>query len=62
MPDKKKPKGAVRGQAGLKIDLSIAEVYEAVCEDCQKELRELVRSKISDQMVDQVLGEAVGEP
>jgi len=38
--------------------LTFAEVNKVLCEKCRKHLRSLVRDKISEQMVDGVLGEA----
>jgi hypothetical protein len=39
----------------LAVQLSIQEVYDCVCPECQKQIKALVRDKISDQMVDQVI-------
>ena len=44
-------------QKGLTINLSIREIYDAACPKCKKKIKELIRDKISDQMVSQVIGE-----
>lgn len=40
----------------LNIQLTIREVYAACCPACQAKIRQLVKDKISDQAVDQVVG------
>ena len=42
-------------QQQLAVQLSIQEVYDCTCAKCQKRIKDLVRDKISDQMVDQVI-------
>lgn len=42
-------------QQQLAVQLSIQEVYDCTCPMCQKRIKDLVRDKISDQMVDQVI-------
>jgi len=42
-------------QAGLKIDLSVKEIYDRLCPKCKKALKELVKEKLTDQMVEQML-------
>ena len=42
-------------QAGLKINLSVKEIYERLCPKCKKRLRELIKEKITDNMVNQIL-------
>jgi len=46
----------------LAVQLSIQEVYDCTCAECQKKIKDLVRGKISDQMVDKVIkgGPAAG--
>ena len=46
----------------LSVQLGIQEVYDCICPKCQKRIKDLVRDKISDQMVDQVIkgGPAAG--
>lgn len=43
-------------QAGLQVQLSVQEIHEVLCEGCRERLRALVKEKITDQMVDQVIG------
>lgn len=42
--------------AGLQVQLSVAEIQAILCPECRAKLRELVRAKITDQLVDQVIG------
>lgn len=42
------------------MQLSVAEINAVLCEKCRKKLRDLVKEKITDQLVDQVMGVAVG--
>lgn len=41
---------------GLNVQLSIKEIYSVVCPDCKEKIKAMIRDKISDQMVDQVIG------
>lgn len=43
-------------QAGMQVQLSIKEINEMLCPQCKAVLRELIKSKISDQMIDSVVG------
>jgi len=38
-----------------KVDLSIKDIYKLLCPDCQAKLRDLVKSKMADQMLDRAL-------
>jgi len=38
------------------ITLTLREVYDRLCPKCKNHIRELVRNKISDQLVDQAIG------
>jgi len=42
--------------ASTEVKISIAEIYEVLCDKCKKRLKELIRNKIADQMVEQVIG------
>lgn len=44
-------------QAGIRVDLKLREIHALVCKKCKEKLRKLVRDKISEQLVDQVIGE-----
>ena|GEM_PF-1908857 len=44
-------------KAGLSISLTVKEIYERLCPKCKKRLRELIKEKITDNMVNQVLAE-----
>ena len=44
-------------KTGLNIQLTIKEIYERMCPKCKRRLRELIKEKITDDMVNQVLGE-----
>lgn len=43
-------------QAGMNIQLSIPEIYKLCCPKCKKQLKRLIREKISDEMVSKVVG------
>ena len=43
-------------QAGMSVQLAIPEIYKELCPKCKKKLRRLIKEKITDQMVSQVLG------
>ena len=43
-------------QAGIQIQLSVKEIYDRVCPKCQAKIRELIKEKVTDQMVSQVVG------
>jgi len=47
-------------QAMKPITLTLKEVYQQLCPKCKNHIRELVRDKISDQLVDMALGLNVG--
>jgi hypothetical protein len=47
---------------GVKINLSLNEIYKVLCPKCQKKLKDLVKDKLSDQMVEEALaGKAENE-
>jgi hypothetical protein len=37
------------------ISLSVKEIYERLCPKCKKALKELIRDKLTDRMVEQML-------
>lgn len=43
-------------QAGISVQLSVKEIYDAVCKKCKKKIKDLIKEAISDQMVSQVIG------
>ena len=43
-------------QAGINVQLNVREIYKRLCPKCQKKIRELIKAKVTDQMVDQVIG------
>ena len=44
-------------QAGISVQLSVKEIYDKMCPKCKAKIREIVKEKITDQMVSQVIGE-----
>jgi bacterioferritin-associated ferredoxin len=46
-------------QAGIQVQLSVKEIYDKMCPKCQEKLRQLIKEKVSDEMVSQVIGETV---
>jgi len=43
-------------QAGISIQLSVKEIYGRCCKKCQRRIRELIKEKITEEMVSQVIG------
>jgi len=43
-------------QQGINVQLSVKDIYNAVCPDCKKKIKEMVKAQISDKMVNQVTG------
>jgi len=42
--------------AGISVQLSVKEIYDRMCVKCRKKIRDLIKEKITDQMVSQVIG------
>jgi len=42
-------------QAGLSVQLSVKEIYERLCPKCKKVVRELIKEKITEEMVEKVI-------
>jgi hypothetical protein len=42
------------------VQLSIKEIYDRVCPDCKVKIRDLVKERLSEQMITQVIGEVKG--
>jgi hypothetical protein len=40
---------------GIQVNLSLPEIYKALCPKCKKALQELVKSKMADQAIQQAL-------
>lgn len=43
-------------QQGINVQVSIKEIYKKACPKCKKMIRTLIRERITDQMVTQVIG------
>lgn len=43
-------------ESNINVQLSIKEIYEAVCPECQLKIKELIKSKITDQTVTKIIG------
>lgn len=43
----------------LSIQVTLKEVYDVLCPQCRKKLKELIKEKITDEMVRNVLGEQI---
>jgi len=41
----------------MSVQLSVKEIYDVVCQKYKKKIRQLIREKITDQMISQVIGE-----
>jgi uncharacterized protein with PIN domain len=44
-------------QTGLSVQLSIKEIYDKLCPKCKEKLRQLVKEKVTDDMVNKIIGE-----
>jgi len=44
-------------KAQMSVQLSVKEIYDVVCPKCKKKIRQLIKEKITDQMISQVIGE-----
>jgi len=40
----------------IQVQLRLKEIYEALCPKCKKKIRKLIKEKITDDMVNRVLG------
>ena len=40
----------------VRVSLTLKEVYELLCDDCRRRLRKLVRDKVAESLVEQVIG------
>ena len=43
-------------QAGISIQLSVKEIYIKMCPECKAKIRELIKEKVADEMLSQVIG------
>ena len=43
-------------KAGIQVQMTVREIHAILCEECREKLRRLVKDKISEQLVDQVIG------
>jgi hypothetical protein len=41
---------------GISVQLSIKEIYDAACPKCKEKIRALVKAKLTDDMVNKVIG------
>jgi len=44
-------------KAQMSVQLSVKEIYDIVCPKCKKKIRQLIKEKITDQMISQVISE-----
>lgn len=44
-------------KAGLNIQLKVQDIYNCVCKECKTKIRELIKERITDEMVTQVIGD-----
>jgi len=42
-------------EAGLRINVSLKEVYEKLCPKCKEKIRQLIKEKITDELVSRTL-------
>ncbi|MEM2568216.1 MAG: hypothetical protein QXH20_07095 [Candidatus Bathyarchaeia archaeon] len=43
-------------QAGLSISLSVKEIYDRLCPKCKKAIKDLIKEKITEELVEKALG------
>jgi len=43
-------------EAQMRIQLSVKEIYEKLCPKCKRKVRELIKEKITEDMVNRVIG------
>lgn len=43
-------------QAGIKVQLSVKEIYDELCAKCKRKIRKLIKEKVTDEMVNRVIG------
>jgi hypothetical protein len=41
---------------GVSVSLNLTEVYSHLCSKCQRKMRQLIKDKVTDQMVNQIIG------
>jgi bacterioferritin-associated ferredoxin len=46
----------IPAQQQVAVSLALPEVYDHLCSKCKAEIRQLIKEKVSDQMVDQIIG------
>lgn len=44
----------------IQVSLSLKEIYQAVCPECQEKLKQMVKDKMADDLVKQVLEKGEG--
>jgi len=42
-------------EAGLRVNVSLKEVYERLCPKCKEKVRQLIKEKITDELVSKTL-------
>jgi hypothetical protein len=47
-----------QAEAKTQISLSVKEIYDRLCPKCKRALKDLIKEKLTDQMVERMLTEA----
>jgi hypothetical protein len=47
--------GELKLEAKTQISLSVKEIYDRLCPKCKRALKDLIKEKLTDQMVEQML-------
>ena len=42
-------------KAGIQVQYNIKEIYAVLCPKCQSKLRELIKEKVTDELVNEVI-------
>lgn len=48
-------------QVGLKVQVEIKDIYDALCKKCKKKVRTLIKEKLTDQLVEGIIGSSGDE-
>jgi len=43
-------------QAGIQVSLDVREIYVRLCPKCRRVVKDLIKEKMTDQLVDQMIG------
>lgn len=53
--------GEIMATATVRLQVSLKDLYDVCCPECKKKIHELVKSKVTDDMVTAVLGDTANK-